>query len=460
MKLQKLATFLPILALSLTPAVLAQNANAMELALERDSRLPIAYVNLLLEGGAVTDPEGKTGLTDFLGEMLMRGTQRHSKEALDLLLDQWGAQLAVEARAESLIIRGSVLSSKLNDFLSLLDEIVAEPLFPETEIAKLKKETISELLSQQGNDHALAARQFTQFLFPGHPYGRPVDGIATQVEKFDRTSLIRQHALLFRERSMTVLGVGDIDENGLRRWSDSLAQKLRGLEEKMKPGAIPAAEIPAAQISRRLQIVDKPERTQTQIMIGQTGVLMTDLDYYALYLGNTAFGGGSFMSRLMQEIRVKRGWSYGARSQFRFGLQPRSWMVHLFPAEKDTPAALATTLDMIARLKSEGITQQEFDLAKKSSINSAAFLNDTPKKRVENLILEKSLRLPKGFFQNFAMNLEKVTLSQVNRALSKFLDPEHLTITVVGTADHLKKALAEKAGISGDKIVVTPYTAN
>jgi zinc protease len=430
-------------------------AQAMEVLVERDSRLPIAYLNVVVRTGAIADPAGKTGLTNFVGDMLLRGTQRHTKEEIDLMLDQWGASLGVETRTETMVVRGAVLSAKMPDFLELVREVLSQPLFPEGEISKLKQETISGILAQQGNDHALSSRKFGQFLFERHPYGRPIDGIPSEVSSFDREALIRQHRQVFTSEALLVLGAGDVTQSALKNWSDQLASSLPA-----KPASpLTSASQPQFPAERRLQIVDKPDRTQTQILIGQSGVRMTDPDYYALYLGNVAFGGGSFTSRLMQEIRVKRGWSYGARSSFRFSLQPRSWQVHLFPAEKDTPAALATTVAMIEELRRNGISEKEFNLAKQSSINNAAFINDTPKKRIENRILEETLNLPQGFFSNLSKNLEKVTLAQVNQALSRFITTDRLTITVLGTAARLKTELADKAGIPAARVSIVPYTS-
>ncbi len=430
-------------------------APAMEVLVEKDSRLPIAYLNVVVRTGSIADPAGKTGLTNFVGDMLLRGTQRHTKEEIDLMLDQWGASLGVETRTESMVVRGAVLSARLPEFLALVREVLSQPLFPEGEISKLKQETISGILAQQGNDHALSSRKFGQFLFERHPYGRPVDGVPSEVSSFDRATLVQQHRQVFTSEALFVLGAGDVTLSTLKGWSDQLASSLPA-----KPlSSLPTASQPQLPAGRRLQIVDKPDRTQTQILIGQSGVRMTDPDYYALYLGNVAFGGGSFTSRLMQEIRVKRGWSYGARSSFRFSLQPRSWQVHLFPAEKDTPAALATTMAMIDELRRNGISEKEFDLAKQSSINNAAFLNDTPKKRIENRILEETLNLPQGFFAHLSRNLAKVSLVQVNQALSRFILTDRLAITVVGTAARLKGELAEKAGIPEGQVLVVPYTS-
>jgi zinc protease len=184
---------------------------------------------------------------------------------------------------------------------------------------------------------------------------------------------------------------------------------------------------------------------------------MTDPLYFPLYVANHAFGGGSFSSRLMVEIRVKRGWSYGAGSNFRYGTQPRSWGLSLFPASLYTHLALGHTLKMVEELKDRGITQEEFDFAKQSLINNAGFSYNTPGKRVENILLERTLNLPDGFIKNSENEIRRVSLDQVNASLKKFLKPEDLQIVVLCTAKDLKDKLAAAAGVRSDKVQIVDY---
>ncbi len=429
----------------------AQAAN-LEVEVEKDSRLPIGYVNIVIRGGSVADPENRLGLTQFMSQMLLRGTRSLTKEQIDLKLDQWGAQLVVENRAEYMIVRGAALSNRLPDLLGLIEDVLLHPSFSENEIRKLKAETISGLMQELSSDHAVSTKKFSRMLFNGHPYGRPAAGLPSHVQAFDRASLSRHHLAIMNADRTFFLAAGDVEDAAFPAWAGRVARAMPGR------GELPKLAAPSDAGARRLQIVDKPDRTQTQIQIGQIGTLMSEPSYPALYLGNTAFGGGSFMSRLMQEIRVKRGWSYGASSAFRFGVQPRSWQVHLFPATKDTPEALAYALGMIADLRKSGITQAEFDLAKRSSINSAAFMSDTPKKRIENRILERTLGLEKGFFEGFASRLEKVSREDVNTALAAFLKPDKLSISVLGTAGPLKAGLMQAAGVGEQDVKVVPYS--
>jgi zinc protease len=432
----------------------AAPAQAVEVSFEHNSSLPIVYVNVALKAGSVTDPTGQSGITNFVGEMLLRGTRKKTKAQIDTALDQMGARLEVEARAEALILRGAVLSSQLRPFLALVQEIITEPSFPKSEIEKLRKELLSGILEQLGDDSGLGSLRFTSFLFRGQPYGNPVIGKAKDVEKFNRAAVLAQYRRIFIDKNFLIVGDGDASGPEIQAWSDNLG-KLRPSGDQP---AIATVAAPEDAPTRRLQIIDKPERTQTQINLGQIGVLMTDPDYFPLYLGNYAFGGGSFSARLMTEIRVKRGWSYGAYSYFRHGLRPRSWSAHLFPATKDSAAALAETLKLIEDLKKDGITDGEFQFAQASLVNSSGFMYNTPRKRVENTLLERSLNLPKGFMQSYARQLSALSREQVNTALRRFLKPDHLAISVLATASQLKRPLAQAAGVSEKDVVVVPYT--
>jgi len=451
--------FLLALVLFIGGTLSSQNCKALEVAFENSSDLPIVYLNVVIKEGSVTDPIGQSGLTNFMGEMLIRGTQSKTKEQIALALDQMGAKLEVETRAEALILRGAVLSSQLDTYLKLLTEIITTPSFPPNEIKSLKSEVTSAIQEELGHDSTLASRRFTRFLFQQHAYGKPVMGKVKDIENLTQIQISTHYKRLVQDKLLLIVGTGDASSNKISEWGKELAQ-LRPNLKLPAPDAKILERVSAPEDSdhRRLLIVDKPDRTQTQIDVGQIGVRMTDKDFFPLHLGNHAFGGPSFSAMLMVEIRVKRGWSYGAGARFRHGLQPRSWHLHLFPAEKDTAPALAYSVKMVEDLREKGINSDQFEFAKRSLINSAGFMYNTPKKRVENKLLERSLDLPDGFMKSFASELQKVQLSNVNNAFKKFLRPGRMAISVLGTAKNLKESLSKAAGVPLDQVEVVPYT--
>jgi zinc protease len=407
--------------------------------------LPLVNLNIAVKAGAVSYPVGQAGLTNFVGEMLLRGTTSKTKEQVDLALDQMGARLEVETRSEFMVMRGSVLASQLEPFLRLVSELITKPVFSETEIRKLKDLVASAIREEMGRDASLASRKFTRFLFRGHPYGKPVLGREKEVFALTRAKLIEHYDRIFRDSHFVVVGTGDTDPEVIQNWTKTIVAARPDLQPSAgDSGALSAPVNPDA---RRLLIVDKPDRTQNQIHIGQIGVKLTDPDYFAIYLGNYAFGGPSFMTRLMREVRVKRGWSYGAGSHFMHGTQPRLWQVHLFPAAKDAADALTLAIKLVEELALDGITQEEFDFSRTSLINGDGFRYDTPAKRVENRLLEIVLDLPAGFMKSYRPEIEKLTLARVNAALRKFLQPDKLSISVLGSVQPSPEAREKGAPI-------------
>lgn len=426
---------------------------ALEVAFEADHRLPLCQLRVVIAKNGVSDPVGKFGKVNLMGQLLLRGTQGYSKKELTVALEQIGATLEVSTGLEAIAFHGTVISSHLADYLALLKKVMTQPTFPVSELEKLKNEAISEIKEQQGNDGWLAAQKFNEVLFAHHPYGQPTLGKIPDLKTLTRQDMLESYRQLLHPEGLYVLGVGDADPAVIEAWSQTLNLPLA--EARQAVSLPPAPEAPKKQ---QVVFVDKPERSQTQINIGQIGPLMSDPNYFPLYLGNHVFGGGSFAAILMNEIRVKRGWSYGASSHFSFAKQPRSWQAHLFPAAKNTTAALLMTLKLIGELKTHGISESQFLFAQKSLVNKSAFLTNTPKKRIANLFLEKTLNLKPGMVSQTAEQLSRLTLEQVNQALKDFLKPEALTVVILGTAKPLLQSVSQALAVPVEQIRVIPYT--
>lgn len=448
MKMTKLLASIVLLAF-------VQPSYALETRFEADASLPIVYLNVALKAGAANDLPGQSGIGNFVGEMMLRGTKTRSKAQIDEALDLLGATLSVETRAEAIIFRGQVLSSKLAEYMAIVQDIITNPSFPEREIVKLKEEISSEIVEGRGKDSTLAQVFWEGHLFEGHPYGKPILGKLRDLAALKRDDLVRHYSNLFQDRNILVVGSGDSESSFVEAWAKRIAEK-RPNSEGVNP--VRASAMPKRWEKRRVLFVDKADRTQTQLYFGQVGLRMTDANFFPIYLANHVFGGRSFSARLMTEIRVKRGWSYGAYSYFRHGIQPRSFQAYTFPATKDTPSAIALMDTLLRDWQTKGLTPEEFEFAKTSLINSAGFTYNTPAKRVENILLEKTLDLPDGFMKSFAEHLAKVTYAEANAAVKAYLDPDKMSVLVLGTAKDLKSKVAASLKVSESEISVVPFT--
>ena len=433
-------------------STLTSFSEAGELIVEQDRALPLVYISVVFKGGATQDPDGKNGLTDIMGKFMLRGTKLKTKNQIFLALDQLGASLGFETRAEFIALRGAVLSENLKPFLELLSEIITSPSFRSQELEKLKKEEISSLLDELGQDRDLIKLRFDQYYFKGHPFSKSNSGRIKDIQNLTVPDLTQHYAKLINDSQMILLASGDAHQDDFKNF-------MREIHEKRNnPAQLNLlSEFTHHPQKNKVVIFDKPERTQTQVLIAQKGISFNDPKLDALQLANYAFGGGSFNARLMMELRVKRGWTYGAGSGFKLGNQAHTWRMSFFPKNSDTPAAIKEALHLVKELKDKGLTQAEFDFAKQSLTNSAGFSFNTPSKRLENKLIEIIYHLPENYQRNFASRLQKLTLPNVNQALKDFLTPDQMLIGLVATSKTSKSDIAKTLGINEKEIDVQDY---
>ncbi len=431
--------------------VISVRVNAAELFVETDQTLPLVHIGVAVKGGSIHDPDQRNGAMMLLFEMLQRGTQNKTKAQLDSALDQLGASLSVDVKRELSSLQGTVLAKNLPGFLDLLAEIISAPSLRQTELDRLRNEMISALEEELSNDRALAATRFGQTFLAGHPYSKRPEGKIKDLKRITLSDLKTVYDNAVLSSNMIILAAGSVTAQDLA----SFKTKLDGA----RPGTAKKIQIPEIKPSSKLRVVifDKPERTQTQVVIGQKGLKITDPKNDAFGIANEVFGGGSFSSRLFVELREKRGWTYNARSMMRAGSQPLYWSMGFFPKNSDTPPAIAYSLKMLKDWKQNGITEKEFEFTRSSQMKSASFNANTPKKRLENRLVEVLYGLPAGHFANEADRLEKLELDEVNAAIKSTLQGEGLLIGVVATASISKEAIAKDIGIDPNSVEVIDY---
>ncbi len=441
------------LFLLFTQLSFANKSEFKQIEFETDRSLPTVYLGIIINVGSVNDEQDKLGLAAIASKMLLRGTQKHTKIEFFNELDNIGGTIGVDVRNEGIVYRGAVLSENLDKFLELFEETLVKPKFTAEELIKLKKETVSEILEQKGDDRHLVGYHFNRFFYGNHPYGNPPIGTEKTLKNISTKDIIGFYNDYFGEKSLQLIGSGDSDKEKIERWFSSLTSKLNALHPEAKPA--PVISKPVIPPGRRALIVDKPKSTQTQILIGGPGLRPEDPGFYAIQLANQSFGGGTFQSTLMQEIRVKRGWTYGINNGFRFGIQPRHFAMHLFPKNADTAPAIDLTIKLFEKWIKTGITNEEYDYAKKSLVNNSPFNYDTPKKRLENSIQEYLNNFPRNYYKNWSDFISEVNHSDIQPALTETFKPENLTLVVVGDASKLKSSIEKIPGFG--KILTKNY---
>jgi len=420
------------------------------LFVEESHVLPIVSVVVALRTGSAHDPDGKEGLSRVTARMLRRGCAGMSALAVEEAIDRLGAELGFDVAASSTAVAGQVLARNLGAFVELVAKMLGAPTFAADEVERLLRETRAELLESLDNDRGLADRFFRRRLFAGHRYGRASRGTAATLAVLDRDAVRAHHAKHFVRGNVVVAMAGDVT-------ADEAERLARVLVDALPTSAAPADVLddPAPVSGRHLVFVDKPERTQTQILVGSLGTSAHDPDHVALSVANAIFG-GTFTSRLTREVRGKRGWSYGASSRLGVDRKRHSFVMWTFPAATDAAPCVALELDLLEKLVSAGVTERELRFIERYLTRSWAFEVDTAQKRVHHALDVELLGLPADYYARYVDHVKAVTLDAANAALRARLDPKNLVIAVVGTAqttlDGVRKAIPD---LESEEIV--PY---
>lgn len=416
---------------------------------ETSRDLPIVSVVVSFRSGSVADPPGQEGLARTTARMLRRGAGQLGAEDIDERIDALGAELGADASPSSLTMSFEVIRRSLDPLVDLAADVLARPAFEGEELARYLREAAAEIVESRDSDRTLASRAFRRTLFDGHPYGRRVAGslasLATigpdDVRAFHRRHLTRGNAL--------VAVSGDATEEEAHRIAERL---LAGLPDG-GPEPDPTPE-PPRRPGRRLVFVDKPDRTQTQLVIGGLGTHAHDPDHVPLLVANHAFG-GAFTSRLMQEVRAKRGWSYGASSRAGFDRRREAFAMWSAPAAGDAAACLALEMELLEAWVAEGITEAELVATQSYLRRSHAFEIDTARKRVHQRLEEVLFELPPGYHAGWLDAVARVTSGEANAAIRARIRPSDLVVGIVGTWSEVGEAVA--AAVPFDDTVVVPF---
>ncbi len=416
--------------------------------LEESHAVPLVSLTLALRSGSAHDPPGKEGALRVAGRMLRRGCESLDARSIENMLDRLGAELAVDVSASSIALHAQVIARNLDAFVDLLSRLVSSPTFPLDEFERLKRESIAEIIEARDSDQALAQRAFRRALFAGHPYGRSARGTTKSLASLSRDDAQAAYAAHLSGSNAVIGLAGDVPRERVREIASRLVGGLPQGSRVADP--VPPPPVPEG---RRLVLVDKPERTQTQILIGTLGTSPHDADHVALSVANAVLG-GSFTSRLMREVRSKRGWSYGAYARLAIDRQRQAFSMWTFPAATDVGPCIDLELRLLESFVNEGVTARELDFIKRFLIRSHAFDVDTATKRMHQALDVEVLKLPPDYYSAYVEHVAGVTVEKANEAVRARISAENLVVVVVGTAAQiLEPVRAAIPRLAGERVV-------
>lgn len=371
-----------------------------------------------------------------------------SSEQIDFRIDSLGAEMSVDTAPSTVAIHTQVITRNLDPFVDLLVRILTTSSYPEDELARLKRETVAEIVEARDNDSVLAQKALQRTLFEGHAYGRNAGGTTETVPAITRDDVLSFRRRVLVRGNLIVAIAGDVTAERAQQIGERLALSL-------PPGDAPPDEVPepSSKPGRRLLVVDKPERTQSQILVGTLGTAAGDEDHVDLLVANAVFG-GTFTSRLMNEVRSKRGWSYGASSRTLIDRRRQAWIMGASPSIGDAPACLRLILDLLGTWIEGGVSPRETAFIKRYLVRSHAFDVDTAPKRLMQSLDVELLDLPQDYYSGWIDHVLAVSHESASSAVRRRIDAANLVIGVVATASQLVEPLRSAVPELTDSAVV------
>ena len=411
------------------PAIQKQRlSNGLAVWIVEHHEVPLAQINLIVRSGSAADPIGKYGVGSLTAAMLDEGAGTRSSLDLADAIEFLGANLSTASSFDASSIRMSVPVSKLAEALPLMSDIALRPSFPVSELDRLRKERLTGLLQARDNAGALIQLAFPRIVFgPTHRYGTSANGLPATIEALtvdDLKTFYRSH---FRPDNATLLVVGDLAP------ATALPMLEKAFGNWKADGMAPlVADVPnAPQLTKRqVYLVDKPEAAQSQIRIGWVGVSRSTPDYAVLEVLNTVLG-GSFTSRLNQNLREKNGYAYGASSGFDMRLSAGPFLASAGVQTDKTADALK---EFFNELNGILTPVPPDELAKARNYVALGFPGEFETtsdmaRKLEELVI---YNLPDTTFSDFVPSVTAVTAADLQRAAARFVQPERMAVVVVG----------------------------
>ena len=395
--------------------------------LVEEHSLPFVALEIAFRGGTSLDVEGKRGAVNLMTALLEEGSGDLDARGFARAKETLATSFGFTASSDGLSISARFLTENFDESVALLRDAIQSPRFDEADIERVRAQVLSGLAFEAKDPNEIASKTFAEMAYGDHPYGTAASGTPESVAALTRDDLVEAHKnVLVRDRVL-VAAVGDITPEQLGTLLDTLLGELPQEGPMLPPAVEPM-------ITGGTTVVEF-ETPQSVALFGQRGIPLGDPDYFAAVLLNQVLGGGSFESRLMQEVREKRGLTYGVYSYLYSRNLANAFMGSVSSANDRIGEAISVIKDEWQRAATEGLTEEELQDAKTYLTGAYPLRFDGNGTIAGILVGMQMINLDIDYVKTRNELVEKVTLEDVRRVAGELLDPEGLHFVVVGTPE-------------------------
>ncbi|KIC10439.1 zinc protease [Leisingera sp. ANG-M1] len=406
------------------------SAGGIKAWLVEDHAIPFAALELRFRGGTSLDAPGKRGSVYLMAGLLEEGSGDMGAQDYARALEALAADFSYDADRDSVSISARFLTENREEAVALLRQTLVEPRFDQDALDRVRAQVLAGLRSDAKNPNKIAGEAFAKLAFGDHPYGSDGKGTVETVSAFSRQDIFDAYEAVFARDRLYVSAVGDITAEELGVLLDDLL------------GALPAkgAPIPGpadVSIAGGVTVVDF-DTPQSVALFGQKGIEREDPDFFTAYVMNQVLGGGSFETRLMTEVREKRGLTYGVYSY----LVPRDLAAVYMGSVASANGKMAEAVEVIRgewrRMAEEGVTAKELKDAQ-TYLTGAYPLRFDGNGRIASILTGMQMdELPISYVETRNDRINAVTLEDVNRFAAEFMDPDGLHFAIAGRPEGLE----------------------
>lgn len=416
-------------------------ANGLRVIVIERANVPLVSAQLLIKNGAEVDPARLSGLAHLTASLLSRGTRSRTATQIAEAIEALGGSQSSEATWDASTASVGVMSSKIDPAMEILADVVRHPTFRNDEIERLQQQYIDYLNVQLGEPGAIASFVASRVLFGDAPYGHPLGGTPDSLRRIKRSDVVRLHAEFYRPDNAILVVGGDISASD----AFNLAQKHFGdWPQPAQPMPDNTRRLSPAQPGgkRRILVIDKPDAGQAAVVVTRAGIKRRDQDYFRGLVANSILDG--YSGRLNQEIRIKRGLSYGAGSSLEM-LREAGSFVASAQTKNETGAQVADLLlREVDRLATVPVSEAELIPRKAVVIGNFARELEQVNGLVDELSFLALLGIPLDDTDHFVTNVQAVAAGDVQKFAASRLNASDASIVVVGNAREFLRALRKQ----------------
>ncbi len=399
--------------------------NGIVLLVAERPAVPIVAVRVLTRAGAVFDPDDRAGLAHLTGALLTRGTAKRTGPEVDSAIEFVGGSLEAVAGRDSLTVSLSVQKKDLALGLDLVSEVVLSPTFPLEEVTRKVSEIQAAIRRSDEDPGTVASRALSRLVYPGHPYGVPVEGTRESVARLTRDDVVKFYAQHVRPDTTVVAVVGAVTVDEARR------EITARLGAWARPAGAPQSMTPVTAPASPREETVKRELTQSTIMFGRLAIRQTDPDYFPLSVASYVLGGGS-ASRLYARVRDDAGLAYAVYSWLSAARYGAAFAVTAQTRTAEAPKVVVMVREELARMTRGAVAERELALAKQYLVGSFPFRLDTSGKVADFLVAVEDQGLGLDYADRYKERIARVTARDVQRVAAKYFPPAAFNLVIVG----------------------------